>query len=136
MGGLISSFTALMLHIKKLSDGERNSFELEALQDSIREVKNKICAENVGKFENCVEVHVKHIQSGLSQMGNLHAFMRNSTPSKASKIINASASSHQNEQNKQQKQLTPVVMKTEEPSSAWGAVVSNEEEIITYVFTS
>ena len=34
----------------------RNSFELEALQDSIREVKNKICAENVGKFENCVEV--------------------------------------------------------------------------------
>ena len=35
-------------------------------------------------------MHVKHIQSGLSQMGNLHAFMRNSTPSKASKIINAS----------------------------------------------
>merc|ERR1712088_680757 len=64
--GLISSFTALMLHIKKLSDGERNSFELEALQESLKEVKNSIESGNVGKFENCVEVHVKHIQSGLS----------------------------------------------------------------------
>ena len=89
----------------------RNSFELEALQESLREVKSKICAENVGKFENCVEVHVKHIQSGLSQMGNLHAFMRNSTPSKASKIIKASGRAMANQD--KQKQLTPVIMKTE-----------------------
>ena len=75
--GLISSFTALMLHIKKLSEGDRNSFELEALTETLREVKGNICPENVGKFENCVEVHVKHMQSGLSQMGNLHAFMKN-----------------------------------------------------------
>jgi len=128
--GLISSFTALMLHIKKLSDGERNSFELEALQESLREVKNKICAENVGKFENCVEVHVKHIQSGLSQMGNLHAFMRNSTPSKASKIIKGSGRHSMAGNNEKPKQLTPVVMKTESEaatSSAWTAVVNNDE---------
>lgn len=25
-------------------------------------------------FQNHVEIHVAHIQSGLSQMGNLHAF--------------------------------------------------------------
>ena len=84
---------------------------MEALQESLREVKSKICAENVGKFENCVEVHVKHIQSGLSQMGNLHAFMRNSTPSKANKIIKASGRAMANQD--KQKQLTPVIMKTE-----------------------
>lgn len=30
-------------------------------------------------FQNNVEIHVAHIQSGLSQMGNLHAFAANNT---------------------------------------------------------
>lgn len=30
-------------------------------------------------FQNNVEIHVAHIQSGLSQMGNLHAFSANNT---------------------------------------------------------
>lgn len=77
--GLISSFTSLMLHIKQLSDGERNSYELEALQETLAEVKNSINTQNVNKFENCVEVHMKHIQSGLSQLGNLHAFMKSAS---------------------------------------------------------
>ena len=34
------------------------------------EVKNSIHSQNVNKFENCVEVHMKHIQSGLSQVRN------------------------------------------------------------------
>jgi len=119
--GLISSFTALMLHIKKLSEGDRNSFELEALTETLREVKGNICPENVGKFENCVEVHVKHMQSGLSQMGNLHAFMKNSTPSKAGKILNASmrvaagsgAPSGGVNSKPPHQHLTPVVMNTD-----------------------
>ena len=50
----------------------RNSYELEALQETLAEVKNSINTQNVNKFENCVEVHMKHIQSGLSQVsGNL-----------------------------------------------------------------
>ena len=48
----------------------RNSYELEALQETLAEVKNTIHAQNVNKFENCVEVHMKHIQSGLSQVQN------------------------------------------------------------------
>lgn len=66
---------------------------MEALQDSIKDVKQSISAKNADKFENCVEVHMKHIQSGLSQMGNLHAFMKSnaSTPTKnsttASKVV-------------------------------------------------
>lgn len=30
-------------------------------------------------FQNNVEIHVAHIQSGLSQLGNLHAFAANNT---------------------------------------------------------
>lgn len=30
-------------------------------------------------FQNNVEIHVAHIQSGLSQLGNLHAFTANNT---------------------------------------------------------
>ena len=48
----------------------RNSYELEALQETLAEVKNSINTQNVNKFENCVEVHMKHIQSGLSQVSN------------------------------------------------------------------
>ena len=55
----------------------RNSYELEALQQSLAEVKNSIDAQNIGKFENCVEVHMKHIQSGLSQVSyHMHCCMR------------------------------------------------------------
>ena len=53
----------------------RNAFELQALQDSLAEVKSGLRPENAPKFQNAVEVHMQHIQSGLSQMGNLHAFM-------------------------------------------------------------
>lgn len=30
--------------------------------------------DNCSAFKNNVEIHINHIQSGLSQMGNLHAF--------------------------------------------------------------
>jgi len=83
---LISSLTALMLHVKQLADGERNAFELQALQDSLAEVKSGLGPQNLSKFQNAVEVHMQHIQSGLSQMGNLHAFM---LPQKAGPANNA-----------------------------------------------
>lgn len=65
--------------MKQISILFRNAFELQALQDSIAEVKQNVSSENLGKFENNIEVHMGHIQSGLSQMGNLHAFMQPKT---------------------------------------------------------
>ena len=47
---------------------------MEALQQSILEIKLNLHAENMVKFNDYVDVHMQHIQSGLSQMGNLHAF--------------------------------------------------------------
>ena len=39
------------------------------------EIKEGLHPKNLSKFENDVEVHMQHIQTGLSQMGNLRVFM-------------------------------------------------------------
>lgn len=72
---LISSLSSLMLQIKHLADGERNACELQALKDSVSELKTNLYADNVKVFQDNVEVHMQHIQQGLSQVGNLTAFM-------------------------------------------------------------
>eukprot|EP00094_Tigriopus_californicus_P000053 TCALIF_00053-PA protein Name:"Similar to LIN9 Protein lin-9 homolog (Homo sapiens)" AED:0.07 eAED:0.07 QI:75/0.2/0.16/1/1/1/6/0/643 len=73
---LISSLTALMLQIKHLADGERSAYELQSLQDSLSEIKLNLHPENSKKFDDSVMVHLHHIQSGVAQIGNLHAFMQ------------------------------------------------------------
>ncbi|XP_069464786.1 protein lin-9 homolog isoform X2 [Ambystoma mexicanum] len=77
---LISRLTAILLQIKCLAEGgDLNSFEFKSLTDSINDIKSSIDASNISCFQNNVEIHVAHIQSGLSQMGNLHAFAANNT---------------------------------------------------------
>ncbi|XP_078503676.1 protein lin-9 homolog isoform X1 [Lissotriton helveticus] len=77
---LISRLTAILLQIKCLAEGgDLNSFEFKSLTDSINDIKSTIDASNISCFQNNVEIHVAHIQSGLSQMGNLHAFAANNT---------------------------------------------------------
>ncbi|KAG9464991.1 hypothetical protein GDO78_019111 [Eleutherodactylus coqui] len=77
---LISRLTAILLQIKCLAEGgDLNSFEFKSLTDSINDIKNSINPSNISCFQNNVEIHVAHIQSGLSQMGNLHAFSANNT---------------------------------------------------------
>ncbi|XP_023103089.1 protein lin-9 homolog isoform X1 [Prionailurus viverrinus] len=77
---LISRLTAILLQIKCLAEGgDLNSFEFKSLTDSLNDIKRTIDASNISCFQNNVEIHVAHIQSGLSQMGNLHAFAANDT---------------------------------------------------------
>ncbi|CAG09180.1 unnamed protein product, partial [Tetraodon nigroviridis] len=77
---LISRLTALLLQIKCLADGgDLNSFEFKSLTDSLNDIKASIDPSNLSCFQNNVEIHVAHIQSGLSQLGNLHAFTANNT---------------------------------------------------------
>ncbi|XP_071595869.1 protein lin-9 homolog isoform X2 [Heliangelus exortis] len=77
---LISRLTAILLQIKCLAEGgDLNSFEFKSLTDSLNDIKNSIDTSNISCFQNNVEIHVAHIQSGLSQMGNLHAFAANNT---------------------------------------------------------
>ncbi|XP_044146796.1 protein lin-9 homolog isoform X2 [Bufo gargarizans] len=77
---LISRLTAILLQIKCLAEGgDLNSFEFKSLTESINDIKNSINPSNIRCFQDNVEIHVAHIQSGLSQMGNLHAFSANNT---------------------------------------------------------
>ncbi|XP_033847025.1 protein lin-9 homolog [Periophthalmus magnuspinnatus] len=77
---LISRLTALLLQIKCLADGgDLNAFEFKSLTDSLNDIKASIDPSNLSCFQNNVEIHVAHIQSGLSQLGNLHAFAANNT---------------------------------------------------------
>lgn len=77
---LISRLTALLLQIKCLADGgDLNSFEFKSLTESLNDIKASIDTSNLSCFQNNVEIHVAHIQSGLSQLGNLHAFAANNT---------------------------------------------------------
>ncbi|XP_036309499.1 protein lin-9 homolog isoform X5 [Pipistrellus kuhlii] len=77
---LIARLTAVLLQIKCLAEGgDLNSFEFKSLTDSLNDIKSTIDVSNISCFQNNVEIHVAHIQSGLSQMGNLHAFAENNT---------------------------------------------------------
>ncbi|MGH0125340.1 UNVERIFIED_CONTAM: hypothetical protein FKN15_041984 [Acipenser sinensis] len=77
---LISGLSAVLLQIKCLAEGgDLNSFEFKSLTDSLNDIKSSIDVSNISCFQNNVEIHVAHIQSGLSQMGNLHAFAANNT---------------------------------------------------------
>jgi len=72
---LITSLSALMLQVKRVADGERDAAELQALKESVADIQATLSGDNVKVFQDCVEVHMQHIQQGLSQMGNLTAFM-------------------------------------------------------------
>jgi len=73
---LITQLSALMLQLKRVADGERNAAEMQALKDSIEKVQIGLQPENNRTFQDNVEVHMQHIQQGLSQVGNLTAFMK------------------------------------------------------------
>jgi len=75
MLALITQLSALMLQVKRVADGERNAAELEALKDSMEKIKSSLKEPSVKVFQNSVEVEMQHIQQGLSQVGNLNAFM-------------------------------------------------------------
>jgi hypothetical protein len=74
---LIASLSALLLQVKMLAESDLNSFEFKSLVDSVQELKKMVDSTNVSSFQNNVEIHIAHIQSGLSQMGNLQAFSTN-----------------------------------------------------------
>ncbi|XP_039278585.1 protein lin-9 homolog [Nilaparvata lugens] len=63
---LITDLTALMLQVKSLSESERCAYEVEVLTRSMDEIRGKLSAANRMVFENCVGVHMRHIQAGLT----------------------------------------------------------------------
>lgn len=83
MLSLIVNLTSLMLQVKTFAVNDFNSFEFRSLQDSLNDIKKNLDGNNINSFQNNVEIHINHIQSGLSQMGNLHAFSTTTTTAAA-----------------------------------------------------
>lgn len=64
---LVTDLTALMLQVKSLSDSDQNAYELQVLQGTMQQIKEKLQPANQLVFQDKVEVHMKHIQAGLGQ---------------------------------------------------------------------
>ncbi|XP_020710811.2 protein lin-9 homolog isoform X1 [Athalia rosae] len=75
MSQLVTDLTALMLQVKSLSDSDRNAYELKVLQGTMEQIRSKLSPQNQQVFQNCVEIHMQHIQLGLGQIGALTPFM-------------------------------------------------------------
>ncbi|XP_017765714.1 PREDICTED: protein lin-9 homolog [Eufriesea mexicana] len=75
MTQLVTDLTALMLQVKSLSDSDRNAYELKVLQGTMEQIRAKLSPQNQQVFQNCVEIHMQHIQLGLGQRGALKTFM-------------------------------------------------------------
>lgn len=71
---LVAQLTSLMLQIKNLAEGDLNSFEFKSLNEALVDIQNGLDPRNVSVFQNKVQIHISHIQNGLSQLGSLHAF--------------------------------------------------------------
>lgn len=77
---LITDLTALMLQVKSLADSDQNAYELQVLEGSMEQIKRKLSSSNQLVFQNCVEVHMKHIQLGLGQNVSRKLIVVNGTP--------------------------------------------------------
>ncbi|CAN7998686.1 unnamed protein product, partial [Ixodes hexagonus] len=75
---LIANLTSIMLQVKNLAQGDLNSFELKSLGEALTNIEGSLDSHNIGVFQNKVQIHINHIQNGLSQLGNLHAFTSSS----------------------------------------------------------
>jgi len=60
---------------RRQNHGKRNAAELQALKESVEDIRATLQGDSVRVFQDCVEVHMQHIQQGLSMMGNLTKFM-------------------------------------------------------------
>nr|CAG4636873.1 EOG090X03EV [Ceriodaphnia reticulata] len=83
---LVTGLTSLMLQIKCLAESERNAYELQALHDSLDELRKSLDKSNLTSLRNHVLVHVQHIQSGLCNFDN-HMTPFNGTDTNAPTVI-------------------------------------------------
>ncbi|ENN79342.1 hypothetical protein HUJ04_009496 [Dendroctonus ponderosae] len=65
---LINDLTALMLQIKNLADNDHSPYELQVLEGTVQNIKKKLSPANQQVFQNCVEVHMKQIEMGLTNI--------------------------------------------------------------------
>lgn len=71
---LITNLMSLMFQLRGFRDNEVSSNEFQSLSDTINKIRSQINRSNVETFQNNVEIHVRHIMSSVSHLGNVGAF--------------------------------------------------------------
>ncbi|CAL8093554.1 unnamed protein product [Calicophoron daubneyi] len=72
---LITKLAGLLVQVRSLSEQEGAAYGCTSIQESLRDIKSTIHSSNLHVFENCVEICVHHILSGLCNLSNLNAFL-------------------------------------------------------------
>lgn len=85
-------FLLLHLYLQCLAESERNAYELQALHDSLDELRKSLDQSNLTSLRNHVLVHVQHIQSGLCNFDHMTPFNGTETNAPAVTSINRNLS--------------------------------------------
>lgn len=71
---LIVYLMSLMFHLRGFRDSEVSSYEFQSITDTIAQIRKQISHGNVEAFQNNVEIHIRHIMSSVSHLGNVGVF--------------------------------------------------------------
>lgn len=72
---LITCVFLQSVNVQSLSDGDHSPYELKVVQGSMEQIRSRLSPANQQLFQNCVEIHLQHIQMGLGQRGAFTPFM-------------------------------------------------------------
>lgn len=76
---LIVHLMSLLFHLRAFRDSEVSCYELQSLTETIAAIRKQIAAGNVEAFTSNVEIHIRHIMSSVSHLGNVGAFSESVT---------------------------------------------------------
>ena len=72
--GLIVNLMSLMFHLRGFRDSEVSCYEFQSIFETIGAIRRQISDSNVESFQNNVEIHIRHILSSVSHLGNVGVF--------------------------------------------------------------
>lgn len=71
---LIIYLMSLMFHLRGFRDSEVSSYEFQSISNTITQIQGMISRNNLESFQNNIEIHIRHIMSSVSHLGNVGAF--------------------------------------------------------------
>ncbi|OTF78882.1 hypothetical protein BLA29_003396 [Euroglyphus maynei] len=105
MRELITNLMCLLVHLRGFRDCEISSYEFQSLLKALSTIRDTIHPDNHDSFQNNVEIHIRHIMTCVSHLGNVGAFAESTTTMSTLNLYNNNnnnntQSSHQNDMNK------------------------------------
>lgn len=71
---LILNLMSLMYHLRGFRDSEVSCYEFQSISETMANIRKMIALSKVDAFQNNVEIHIRHIMSSVSHLGNVGVF--------------------------------------------------------------